>query len=153
MFLFCLILKLKKKICSPLLRVTTNHLYTFSFFLGKCRFTWRLMILCACSDFSSSVPLFFSAGELFLFSLLWKCLWEIIDFFILGEFLLVSQNLILVLWKWTLGALSRLLDIHREKKKREIVGVCFVVFFCSSVPNMVFRKCTLMLFKIFCFPC
>lgn len=66
---FFFVLK-KIKICSPLLRVTTNHLYT----LGKCRFTWRLMILCACSDF------FFQLCPRRAFPS-WKCLWEIINFF------------------------------------------------------------------------
>ena len=51
-FYYCLFVL--KWICSLLLRVTTNHLYS----LGKCRFTWRRMILCA--DFFPLVP-----GELF----------------------------------------------------------------------------------------
>lgn len=57
LFLFTIIiiiiLFVLKWICSLLLRVTTNHLYSLG---KKCRFTWRLMILCACSDFFQLCP-------------------------------------------------------------------------------------------------
>lgn len=65
-FSFIICLFVLKWICSPLLRVTTNHLYS----LGKCRFTWRLMILCACSDCSSCVPASFPRRD----TGLWKWL-------------------------------------------------------------------------------
>lgn len=78
-FLFVL-----KWICSPLLRVTTNHLYS----LGKCRFTWRPMILCAFSDFSGSVPA--SVGLV---------------------------HVVPGLWKWTFGVLSQLWEINQDGEK------------------------------------
>lgn len=123
---FFFVLK-KIKICSPLLRVTTNHLYT----LGKCRFTWRLMILCACSDF------FFPALSPASFPS-WKCLWEIINFFwfySVSESYLGPRTVKMNYWRSqsTVGNPSRW---------RETVGLFFfsnvyILFFCSSVPNMV----------------
>lgn len=123
LLLFFFLFVCSKWICSPLLRVTTNHLYSF----GKCRFTWRLMILCACSDFFQLCPGDLSLVKMlvrtFSFSISWShdCENELFD------------------------VLSRLLEIHQDGEKllvfffQQCSRIWIYIYVCF---NFVFLKCT-----------
>lgn len=105
-FLLFLFVCFLKWICSPLLRVTTNHLYS----LGKCRFLldgWWFFV--RARTFPALVPASFPSC---------KCLWEIIDS------LVFSVSSVPGLWKWTLDVLSRLLETHRDGEKLLVLFSC-----------------------------
>lgn len=103
---FIIFVCLLKWICSPLLRVTTNHLYS----LGKCRFLldgWWFFV--RARTFPALVPASFPFVKMFVRN---------------NRLFSFSVSLVPGLWKWTLDVLSRLLETHRDGEKLLVLFSC-----------------------------